>query len=729
MFAALGRAAVRWRWPIVISWALLGLLCAGLALQVPGRLVAGGFSSPNLQAAQAFERLTDSLGNPIPLLTVIFHDPSGSITDRASHSEIERVSANVLALDQITAIERPEQVAHQVADSGQTIYLHLAIDQTPERAHTLAPAVKAAFSDSFLEVSLAGPAAYYNDIERFTKADLQRAELIGIPFLLLALLLVFGSLTAAVLPLVLGAVAVVVGLAVIWALADWVNISIFALNIATLIGLGLGVDYSLFLVSRFRSQLESSEPSAAVIATTATTGKTVAFSASAVVVGLASLAIFDFQFFRSIGIAGAAVTVVAALCALTLAPAVLAIVGRRINWLAVLPEGKSKRRLWERTARLVMKRPLWVLVPVSLLLAVMALPLAGARISLPDARVLPASSEARQSFELLEAEYGPGELAQMYLVLDFPDGPFAPAALRAQYELARALEADDRVAHTTGIVSLDPAITWPQYLAIYRDGPEAADLQARAVAASLTSGNTAVLGIVPNGPSNGAEGRELVYAIRDWVKARQLDGLLGGGAANYVDFADAVYSTFPKVVGVILLTTLVLLAIMFHSLVLPLKAVLLNLLSLTASFGAVVLIFQNGWLAGPLHFEPLGYVDATLPVILFAVLFGLSMDYEVFLLAQVQAAWVATGDIEEAVATGLQQSGRVITSGALVVVVVGLAFATADVVAVKALGVAGAIAVATDAVIVRSLLAPAAMKLAGKWNWWMPWKRFRLCPG
>ena len=219
-----------------------------------------------------------------------------------------------------------------------------------------------------------------------------------------------------------------------------------------------------------------------------------------------------------------------------------------------------------------------------------------------------------------------------------------------------------------------------------------------------------------------------MYAIRDRVAGQGLRGQLGGGAANYTDFVDAVYGTFPIVIGVILLATLVLLAGMFHSLVLPLKAVALNLLSLTTSFGAVVLIFQFGWLAPLLGFEPLGYIDATLPVILFAMLFGLSMDYEVFLLAQVQENWLESGNVEEAVANGLQASGRVITSGALVVIVVGLAFASAEVVTVKALGVAGAIAIATDAAIVRSLLAPAAMKLAGAWNWWMPVRAYRLQP-
>lgn len=728
MFADLGRVVVRWRWVIVAGWVLLAGAGSVFAIQAPERLVAGGFSSPDLEAAQAYERYAAAFDQPLPLLTLVIHDPAGPIAAPGTLAEIERLRAAVRAVDGVAAVQSLDEAGFQIAPSQQTVYLHIATGLESTRAHALTAPVKAAIADSWLEVRLAGPAGYYHDIEQFTKSDLQRAELLGIPFLLLVLLAVFGSLTAAALPLVMGGVAVGVGLALVWLVAGTVEISIFALNIATLLGLGLGVDYSLFLVSRYRRELDRADARAALVATCASMGKTIAFSATAVIIGLSALTLFEFQFLRSIGIVGALVTAVAALCALTLAPAVLAILGPSINRFRILPRLWGGGRFWARTARAVMRRPLLFLLPVTLTLLAFVIPLAGVRISLPDARVLPASADARAAFELLDAEYGSGELVRMFLVMEFDEGPFSDAALEKQLRLVRALEADPRVAGTSGIVSIDPRITLAQYRQLYADGPAASDPIARATASASTTGNLALLGILPAVAGNSAAGRDLVYAIRDRVAGLGLRGQLGGGAANYTDFVDAVYGTFPIVIGVILLATLVLLAGMFHSLVLPLKAVALNLLSLTTSFGAVVLIFQYGWLAPVLGFDPLGYIDATLPVILFAMLFGLSMDYEVFLLAQVQENWLESGDVETAVANGLQASGRVITSGALVVIVVGLAFASAEVVTVKALGVAGAIAIATDAAIVRSLLAPAAMKLAGAWNWWMPLRAYRLQP-
>ena len=728
MFVSLGRVVVRWRWAVVFGWLLLAGVGSVFAVQVPERLVAGGFSSPDLEAAQAYERYAAAFEQPLPVLTLIIHDSDGRIDSPAALAEIERLRTAVLAVEGVAAVQALGEAGFQRADSGKTVFLHVTTDLQTARAHALTGPVNTAIAGSWLEVRLAGPAAYYHDIEQFTKSDLQRAELLGVPFLLLVLLAVFGSLTAAALPLVMGAISVGVGLALVWMVAGAVEISIFALNIATLLGLGLGVDYSLFLVSRYRRELRRAGPRAAVVATSASMGKTIAFSATAVIIGLTALTMFEFQFLRSIGIVGAMVTAVAALCALTLAPAVLAILGPSINRFRILPRLFGGGRFWARTARAVMKHPIRVFVPVAMVLLAFVIPLSEARITLPDARVLPQRADARQAFELLESEYGPGQLAQLFLVLEFEDGPFSDAALEKQLRLVRSLEADPRVAKTSGIVSIDPRITLDQYRLLYSDGPAASDPIARAAAQVSTSGNLALIGITPSVAGNSAAGRELVYAIRDRVAGLELQGQLGGGSANYADFVDAVYGTFPIVIGVILLATLVLLAGMFHSLILPLKAVALNLLSLTTSFGAVVLIFQFGWLAPLLGFEPLGYIDATLPVILFAMLFGLSMDYEVFLLAQVQENWLESGDVEAAVANGLQASGRVITSGALVVIVVGLAFASAEVVTVKALGVAGAIAIATDAAIVRSLLAPAAMKLAGAWNWWMPVRAYRLQP-
>jgi RND superfamily putative drug exporter len=326
---------------------------------------------------------------------------------------------------------------------------------------------------------------------------------------------------------------------------------------------------------------------------------------------------------------------------------------------------------------------------------------------------------------LLRTEFGEGHVAPLFLVGVFPEGPLSAEAIAAQHRLGRVLKDDPRVARVRGIASVDDRITLPQYQLLYRDAPAIGDPYVRAIAGTLARGNTSVMIVEPSVASISPEVGELVAAIREYRDAEDLDLLVGGGGAGLTDFVDRLYTDFPKAVAIILSVTFVVLAILFRSIVLPLKAVLLNVLSLLASFGALVLVFQDGWLSTVLRFEPLGFIEATLPIILFALLFGLSMDYEVFLLSRVKEAYDEGHSNTDSVAIGLERSGSVITSAALVVIVVCLAFVTADIVLIKAVGLGAAIAVFVDAAIVRSLLVPATMRLLGRWNWWAP----RWMPG
>ena len=288
------------------------------------------------------------------------------------------------------------------------------------------------------------------------------------------------------------------------------------------------------------------------------------------------------------------------------------------------------------------------------------------------------------------------------------------------HAFGEALRADPRVAQVYSYVAIDPRITLEQYQLLYRDPAAIPEAFAAATAEGLTNGKTALMVVEPRAAATSDEARDLVHAIREYRDANGLDALVGGGAASLTDFVDRLYGDFPKAVGLILLVTYVALVAQFRSVVLPLKAVVMNALSLLASFGALVLVFQDGWLENVLRFEPLGFIESTAPIILFAVLFGLSMDYEVFLLSRIKEGRDAGLDNAASVAQGLARSGRVITSAALVVIVVGLAFASADIVLVKAIGLGAAVAVFIDATIVRSLLVPSTMRLLGRWNWWAP---------
>jgi len=712
---------VRWRWPIIAAWLLAASLSLVALPQVGSILRAGGFSADGIEAEEAFERYEQDFGAVGSPIQIAFHHDEWLVTDDVFAAEAARVLAPLAALPDVMRVSTYQENPTQIAPGGHTAYATLFFDLHPDVAHRIVPELRARLVATDLDVHIAGSPVYYSDIQTLSESDLQRAETVGLPFALIVLVLVFGSVVAAGIPVLAGGASVVVGLALLWLFGQQVGFSIFALNVVTLVGLGLGADYSLILVSRFREELAAGRTvEDAVPRTVATAGKAVVFSGAAVLTGLASLMVFEFMMLRSIGAGGALVVLIAVSAATTFVPALLAVLGPRVNRWRVWRPSVGPSNGWARLARAVMRRPLPIFLSVSLFLVVLGLPFLHVRLNAPDARVLTPDSPSRVAYEFLRDEFGEGHQTPLFLVARFPEGALAPDAVAAQHALTRALEADPRVARVGGITALDPRITLEQYQLLYRYAPGIGDPWARALAETFTRENAAFMLVEPSVPSTSPEAEGLVEAIRAYRDANGLDLLVGGGAAGLKDFVDRLYTDFPKAVLLILVITYVVLAVLFRSVVLPLKAVLLNVLSLLASFGALVLVFQDGWLSNVLRFEPLGYIDSLLPVVLFAMLFGLSMDYEVFLLSRVKEAHDEGRSNTESVAIGMERSGRVVTSAALVVIAVCLAFVTADIVLIKALGLGAAIAVFVDAAIVRALLVPATMHLLGRWNWWAP---------
>ncbi len=726
MLERLGRLFARRRWYVIGFWVLLAALSLLLAPRVGSVLRAGGFSAAGLESEIAFERYQQDFGSPGSAVSIVFH------SEELAASDPVFVEAARAALHPLNQLDYVRQVLPfwdnptQVAPRGHTAYAAVVVDIDDERAHRIVPDIRAALAPIEIEMHVAGAAAFYEDIQSTSESDLRRAEAIGLPFALLALLLVFGSLVAAGVPVISGGVSVIVGLAAIFLLGQAASFSIFALNVVTLVGLGLGADYSLFLVSRFREELARGlSPEDAVAVTLSTAGRAVLFSGLAVMIGLSSLTMFEFMMLRSIGIGGTVVTIIAVLAATTLVPAILMVLGPNIDRGRVWRPRFGVRDGWARLARLVMRRAGLVFLLVGLFLLLMGAPLLRIRVNAPDAGVLTPDSESRQVYDLLSREFGVGHIAPSFIVARFEGGALGPAGIDTLYRLGLALENDPRVVRVRGPLNLDPRITFDEYRLLYADPDQIADPYAAGFATVFTRGDTVVMSIEPRAPAASPEARGLVDALREYRDRHGLDLLVGGGAAGLSDFSDRLYEDFPKAVALILLVSYVVLLFLFRSILLPLKAVFMNTLSLAASFGMLVLVFQDGWLANVFRFEPLGYVEATLPVLMFALLFGLSMDYEVFLLARVKEAHDSGSDNTEAVALGLERSGRVITSAAMVVIVVSLAFVTADIVLIKAVGLGAAVAIFIDATVVRTLLVPATMKLLGEWNWWAPGWLFR----
>nr|MBA2247935.1 MMPL family transporter [Chloroflexia bacterium] len=616
-----------------------------------------------------------------------------------------------------------------VSPSGEIAYAIVGLTLPPEEAQRFVPEFESAIqAQDNVRVVVAGAPAFYADIETASQRDLRRAELIALPFALVALVLVFGTLVSALIPLIIGCASVGVILFTIYGIAHLVDISIFALNLATMLGLGLAVDYCLFITSRFREELASGTSSVERAVTTAVSraGRAVFFSGLTVLIGLAGLISFPLMFLRSIGVAGVIVVAVSTAAALTLLPAVLTVIGHNIErW----PVGPLARRAsgraeghgaWHGIATAVMKRPVVVMLLTLALLGSLGYPFLRANISSPDATILPEDLPSRQGFDLLAREYSGGEISPFVIALQTPTSMFRPENLRAVNSIVRLLEKDERISRVQSAVTL-PGIDAPDNPFVIVNGRRLLELAGQETRlSSFLSTGAAVILAYPEAPANAPANRELLADLRRLDPGGDVSILTGGGTAEIVDVVNVIYRNFPIAAALILVTTYLILLLLFRSVILPLKAIIMNVMSILASYGALVWVFQDGHLARFLRFTPQGFVEASLPVILFCVLFGLSMDYEVFLLSRIQEEWDRTGDNDRSVAVGLQRSGRIISSAALIVVVVTVSFVSADVVLVKALGFGIALAVALDATIVRALLVPATMKLLGNANWWIP---------
>ncbi len=718
-----------------MAWAVLIAVALPLAPQVPGALRAGGFIRDDLESARAKALLEDELGTPPSALVVAFHSDDLAAGSPAFETAAAAAMADVPSAPHVVRVISHLLQPRQVSADGHTAYdvvlLDLPADDSPDALPILRERLRAAPG---LTVELAGGPAFYGDVQAVSERDLQRSEIISLPLAALALLVVFGSVVAAGVPLVVGGASVLVALGAIFVLASMLPMSIFVLNLATLLGLGLGVDYSLLLTSRFREELarrptDLPDPDGvreAVRITVATAGRAVFFSGLTVLLGLLGLVLFEFMILRSVGIAGAVVVGLAVLAALTLLPALLTLFGSHLDrWpirrVSARPAADGP---WARLARRVMRRPVAVLIPTLGFLLLLGYPFLHVRFNSPDASILPPDVPSRAAFDRLRDAFGEGEFAPIAIAIR-TDGPATSAAnVAALHDYSRRLAADPRVTRVDSLVDVDPRMTLPQYQLLYADPNGPRDRYTAIVLGATTKGDlTAFTITTPFGP-NRDEGRSLVRDLRapDGPLAAPPGTtiLVGGGAADVTDVVDGVAADFPRTALFIIVTTYLVLFALLRSVVLPAKALLMNALSITASFGALVWIFQDGNLSGLLGFQPVGFVETTQPVILFCVLFGLSMDYEVFLLSRMKEIWDATGDNTEAVARGLERSGRIVTSAALIVVVVAGSFAFADIVLIKALGLGVAIAVALDATVVRALLVPATMRLLGRWNWWMP---------
>jgi RND superfamily putative drug exporter len=716
----LGRLTVIYRWHIVAVWIVVVIAALPLAPTIGKYLRPGGFTSPGLESVRAIQQMQQAFGESPTTLLAVLTRPNGAITDAPSIVEIDRIAARLRDLPNVRRVVTPIDNPRQQSADGRVGYVTISVRELPDEFRLLVPAIRERVSSVELDVTLTGAPIFYGDIQLVTERDLRRAELLSFPFAGIALLLVFRTVVGALLPAMVGGVAVAATLGVMVLLSAVTELSIFALNLVSMLGLGLGIDYSLFIVSRFRDELRGSDIRIAVERSMDTAGRAVTFSGGTVLVGLLGLTLLEFPALRSLGIAGSIVVGMAVLAATTLLPAVLAILGPNVDRWRVLPPSTGRGGMWLWIADRVMARPIPIFALTLAALVTLGSPFTRATFGAPDSSILPDDVESRRGVAIIRDAFGEGEILPTLVVVSSPTSVFSPANVDALDQFARRLRAAPHVRRVESIVSIDERISAELHRLLLADPADIRDAYARAVVGELARDRLTVIRVVTDVGQTSPEARALVRSIRASTIGGDLTFVVGGGTAATMDYADGLFGQFPRTILFVIFTTFVLLLVLFRSIVIPLKALVMNTLSIVASFGALVLVFQEGWLAWLIGVRPLGFIEASLPVVMFCVLFGLSMDYEVFLLSRIREANDTGMSNRLSVAHGLESSGRLITSAAAIIVLVSFSFVAADIVLIKALGLGTAIAVFLDATIVRALLVPATMQMLGERNWWCP---------
>ena len=704
MLEGWGRVVHRRRWSVLgaslVMLAASGLLVVrGGELEDPDSVVS---SESGRASALLNSELPRATGTP-PGTTLLFVFESDKllVTDPAFKTALLDAIAPLRTDDRVQTIrtyyDAPAQSVSLLSRDRHGTLVSVTLRDVRSVADGYWEDLRGSVRSDTLTVMATGSLPLNHDINKTLNADLQRAEVVSLPIALVLLVLVFGTVVGALIPIGVGVLAIVGGIGGVFALSHFTNVSPYALNIVTLIGLGTAIDYSLFIVARFREELaRGASREDALARAMGTAGRAVVFSGVTVAIGLSGMLFFEGTFLSSLGVAGAIVVAMAVLYALTFLPALLAILGPRVNaW--GMPNLSPFRRqsgrgteqigLWRRIATAVMHRPLVVLVPTVAFVLIAGTPFLQFRLANADALILPPQAESRRGYDALVANFPGQEQSNVTVVAFFPDGDPGSVA-----------HADYVRVTSTSISKLENVLS---------------------VAAPRTAGRVSVFNAISARPASTDDARDLVKAIRALPDPPDGELLVGGQTAFDLDTIDFVASHSLRAVTFVVLMTLIAMFLLLRSVVLPIKAVVMNLLSISASFGAIVWIFEQGHLARQLNFTPQS-LDPAVPVILFCIVFGLSMDYEVLLLSRIQEEYHRTGDNTHSVAEGLERSGRLITAAALIMVAVFTGFALADVVIIKSVGVGMAVAVALDATLVRALIVPATMRLLGRANWWAP---------
>lgn len=736
---AYGHFIYRIRWLVLAVWVIALAISAPYAVNISSVLSSGGYTFPNSESVKADSITNATFNTPLSTALVVLQSDSTPVSDPAYQQEIQTITTNLQSISQISSITKGT-----AGQDGNTTFLVLNFTQDASAMENHMKAIQAQLPSGSnatpAHIYLTGDVPTNHVFSEMAQKDVEQADVRAIPIALVVLLIVFGSLLAAFLPLMLAIFAVPVALAIVYAIATHFSTNSSVLSLSSIIGLGLSIDYTLFMVRRFREELSKGrEVRDAIGWTVATAGEAILFSGLTVTIGFAGLLLIGIQFMSSLGIAGASIVLVAAFGALTLVPAVLSILGRKVNALRIPILGKlvgaheneddgKNGGFWRALALGVMKRPILIIIITIAILMVIASPTLQIQLGTGTMSELPTSNIVRKGYDIFTTQFPNLSQNPVQIVIQSADGEsiLTPANITRIDAYSAWLAKQNHVTSVSSLTYLPkikgvPPMSLSQLVQEYYSGAYLKNPVLAAFVPTNTIDNTSIITVNTNTTLDSRPGKALITYLRDnKSQAYGMNVYVGGTQATTLDFNSYLYGNFPKAIAFILMATFFLLMLMFRSILLPLKAVIVNMLSISASYGVIVFVFQMGHLTNLFSFTSEGFIESFVPILMFCTLFGLSMDYEVFLLSRIREEWLRVGNNRYAVARGLEKTGGVITSAAILLIIVAGAIAFTTLNTTKEIGLGVSIAVFIDATLIRTLLVPATMRLIGRWNWWLP---------
>ncbi len=725
-FYRLGKFIYRFRWIVIILWAMAILSCLPFLPKLITPFKTTGFVDEHSSSAATEHYMNKQLGYDNKNNILVMYHSSKLLTSNPLF--LKKIKQSLSDLEDFPLkheIIYPSK-KQQTSKDKHTAYAVIIIKSTKPIPDNLFAQLKASIkTPSHMTVHTGGEPFFIESVNKQTQIDLYRADMIATPVAIITLLFVFGSLVAAVLPIVLGGGCALIILTTLFFIGHYFTLSIFTLNIALLLGLCLSLDYALFVISRFRDELKNGiEPIEAIAITQARAGKAIFFSGLAVLASLSALFLFPINILFSVAVGGVVAVLAAMLMAISLLPAILSVLHTKINFLSVRRHKNNQENsfsMWHWIAEKVVHRPLISFISVLIFLLLLGYPFLNVIFGLSDYKIFPEKSVNREFYDTYAKQFDINELTPILMVVKSPSSSIlSKSTIYHLYDFAQKLKKNPDIKKVNSIVTGDSDLTKNQYYDLYHLKQSRDQDDVKKLLSTTTHNHTTVITIVSKHHVNSAQTKKLITKLEQMKAPHGLIIKLTGKPVTNKEVLATIYHVLPYAVLWIMVFSYLILLLLLRSIFLPFKAILMNLLSLCACYGALVLVFQDGYLSHLLNFQAQGLLDISLLVIIFCALFGFSMDYEVFLLSRIKESYEHSKENKSSIIFGIEKSSRIITSAAIIVIVLCSSFLVADVLMVKAFGLGIAVAIFVDAFLIRTILVPATMALLESWNWYLP---------